>query len=302
MKECKQCGKSVSDPRQCVKYCCVECQKLHKRIDRERRQQVFGICKFCQKECMLPTKFSVFCSFECSNKWKAITYKGRKLTTEWKERMDRSKIREIVRKEGEYTCEKCDKTFCSNTSLRSHRSYCTNSDSEKCNVVCDVCGKILKRQRNLVIHKKSHDPLWVEKTGHAVQKGIANRKPMKRNSLAEIKFFEDLKSVYGVENVEHKFRIIGVSHEYDFCLTKLRLIVEFDGDYWHGNPKKYELTCRMKKQYRIDQCWEREALKAGYKFKRVWQSESEEFLRETNESNSIENQVNQEESSKAESI
>jgi hypothetical protein len=63
-----------------------------------------------------------------------------------------------------------------------------------------------------------------------------------------------------------------VKHEYDFYISSLNLIVEFDGDYWHGNPALFELDARMKQQYRIDESWTEKAKVGGYYLTRVWAS------------------------------
>jgi len=51
------------------------------------------------------------------------------------------------------------------------------------------------------------------------------------------------------------------------------LIVEFDGDYWHGNSKFFVLTPRMKKQCYLDRLWDKIAVEAGFNIKRVWESD-----------------------------
>ena len=92
------------------------------------------------------------------------------------------------------------------------------------------------------------------------------------------------------DDVVHKFKIEGITHEYDFFVPSKNVIIEFDGDYWHGNKKLYELSSRMKRQYQIDKVWNEKAIAAGYRIIRVWASESKDFKLE-NYVNTLENKV-----------
>jgi very-short-patch-repair endonuclease len=60
----------------------------------------------------------------------------------------------------------------------------------------------------------------------------------------------------------------------DFVVPSLDLIIEYDGDYWHGNPAKHELTPAMKKQFRLDQSLMLAAKTRGFTVHRVWASEA----------------------------
>lgn len=75
-------------------------------------------------------------------------------------------------------------------------------------------------------------------------------------------------------DVQHRFRINDVSHEYDFYVPSKNLIIEYDGDYWHGNKEKFTLTQTMKKQYVLDKLWTQLAKEHGYEIHRVWASQA----------------------------
>lgn len=60
----------------------------------------------------------------------------------------------------------------------------------------------------------------------------------------------------------------------DAYVPELNLIVQFDGDYWHGKPDRFPaLTERQKKQQEIDQRANKTAEQLGYKVLRFWESE-----------------------------
>jgi hypothetical protein len=100
-------------------------------------------------------------------------------------------------------------------------------------------------------------------------------------SKPEIEFFVNLKNFFGEDKVIHKFKFAGCSHEYDYFIPSKNLIIEFDGDYWHGNKLFHELTPRMMKQYQVDRAWDEKAVEAGYNIRRIWQSDSKNFQLET---------------------
>jgi very-short-patch-repair endonuclease/DNA-directed RNA polymerase subunit RPC12/RpoP len=183
-----------------------------------------------------------------------------------------AKLRENVRKEGEYRCDVCKKDFCSNTALRSHRSYCSSND-EATDVACDQCGRIFKRHRGLTWHLRSHEAGFFDEHSRKISKGLETQKPRKRNSEAELAFKSVLEAIHGDE-VIHRFRVDTINHEFDFCVPSIKLIVEFDGDYWHGNPDMHQLTPKMKRQFRIDLSFTRAGEALGYTVHRVWASEA----------------------------
>lgn len=229
-------------------------------------------CQTCEKTYSTRNDRSVACSIKCLAEWRRKTYKGRKFTQEHVDKLNIAKLRENVRKEGDFPCDACGKQFTSNTSLRSHRSYCSATEEQK-SVACMICGKICKRQRGLTWHVKSHEPGFFEEHSSKISVGLRNQPPRKRNSEAELAFKTKMIEVHG-DNVVHKHRVDGINHEFDFCVPSENLLVEFDGDYWHGNPEKHELTSKMKRQYRLDESFTRAAEARGYVVRRVWESEA----------------------------
>lgn len=88
---------------------------------------------------------------------------------------------------------------------------------------------------------------------------------------------------YGIQNTE-----LGQYYFYDFVIPKLKICVEFHGDYWHCNPNKYEpgyfnsLTNKTASEH-----WAYDQLKIdtmtkyrGYDTTVVWESEAKAKLPE----------------------
>lgn len=259
-----------------AKTCSKACRgKLTSAIGEKRRihPKIISMCEICGKEIINAKS----CSKACSAKMLSKKYAGRKITGEWLEKINESKKRENVVKFGNFICEKCKKVFETNLSLRSHKSYCTPGAPRDAS--CAACNKIFS-ERGLKQHIKSHDAENRKKINDKLRIA-AQERCIQKTSQSELRFMECLISFFGAENVVHKFKIPGISHEYDFYIPQKNLIVEFDGDFWHGNPEIYELSPRMKRQYHIDRTWGEKATKCGYNIVRIWESKAMTFNLET---------------------
>lgn len=76
---------------------------------------------------------------------------------------------------------------------------------------------------------------------------------------------------FGVmDTVAKKYRM------YDYCIPELKLIIEYHGDYWHGNPKKYKPSDLIRKKCALD-LWNEDYQKTlaansrGYEVVVVWE-------------------------------
>ena len=232
-------------------------------------------CEICGSEVVN----AIACSKECHGKRLSALYAGRKLTDEWKQNQNNAKTREKIVKYGDYACDKCEKAFETNLSLRAHRSYCTPV-KDKTSVSCEICQKTFSSSRGLKIHSHCHDDSWNEPRKDKMRLAAQTR-VNQSTSKPEIEFFVNLKNFFGEDKVIHKFKFAGCSHEYDYFIPSKNLIIEFDGDYWHGNKLFHELTPRMMKQYQVDRAWDEKAVEAGYNIRRIWQSDSKNFQLET---------------------
>jgi very-short-patch-repair endonuclease len=241
-----------------------------------RKNQILEMtCSICGNHYQTTRSKSKTCSKHCHGLYLSEKYKGRKLSEEWIKKQNESKTKDKIVKYGKFACDRCGKIFEKNTSLRAHKARCGKDISLK----CDICNKTFKNKSGLGIHKNHHDENFNKKHTAAAQKMVKTRKCPRSTSKSEESFFESLKKILGMK-VQHKFRIDGYSHEYDIFIPELNLIIEFDGDYWHGNKSTQDfLTPRMKQQYQIDKSHNEKAILCGYNILRVWSSESNDFLR-----------------------
>jgi len=203
--------------------------------------------------------------------------RGRKLSQETIARQSAKKTREHVRVEGDFLCQRCSKHFDSNTSLRAHMSYCSDARGDTQPEICTICEKYFKSRRSMLIHKNlKHVADEVSNSRRAKMVEAKKNCEIRRSSKAESDFFAAIKEIK--PDAVRNFMIPGSSHVYDVYIPSMNTIIEFDGDFWHGNKKIYDLSDRMKRQFRLDEMNSARAVEVGYKVIRVWQSESSLFI------------------------
>lgn len=83
-----------------------------------------------------------------------------------------------------------------------------------------------------------------------------------------------------------QYHIDGIPYWYDFYFPKYNLILEFNGDYWHANPRIYKSGTFINLNgvtKLVDDIWKRDsdkkeaAIMAGYNILYVWASEYKKF-------------------------
>jgi len=280
------------------RFCSPECKKAN-LSQLYALERIKVICKICNKEEYVSNcKSKVYktCSLDCLKKWQSKKYKGKKKPESWHQKQKLVKQRDRVRVEGDFPCENCEKIFKANTSLRAHRTHCQKGTSSG-SWNCDLCSKKFDTKNSLGIHRRWHQRSKEEllEIGENIRIGQSNSEfIMPRVSNAEIEFFEKLSEILGLK-IERGYKISNYYHEYDGYIKELNLLVEFDGDYWHGNSSLYELTPRMISQRWKDYQQNVIARKSNYNLIRIYQSESHTFLQEIEENGTIpQNQINQE--------
>lgn len=136
------------------------------------------------------------------------------------------------------------------------------------------CYKDKVRGRNISIANKKH---YKEHPERAEKFRILRSKmkiPM-TDSTIEIKVQNFLKDLH-VEFLTHQHMKIDHAYQCDVYIPSMNLVIECDGDYWHGNPNKYsneDLTEKQKKQKKRDSARTKELIEKGYRVIRIWENE-----------------------------
>jgi very-short-patch-repair endonuclease len=70
--------------------------------------------------------------------------------------------------------------------------------------------------------------------------------------------------------------VVGGKFCVDAFVPDAGLVIQFDGDYWHGNPKHFPAPdARQRKRMALDQSQDAYMRACGYRVLRVWASELE---------------------------
>lgn len=138
-------------------------------------------------------------------------------------------------------CEVCKKDFKVSNSFVSGRRFC----SMKCR---DNSESVLNRLIEMNRIQQSKTSTKIERIGYEV---------LKKNDI----HFEPQKLLF------NKFCV-------DAFIPSINTVVQFDGDYWHGNPEFYQsLDHRQKKRVSLDASQDRYFEKCGIRVVRIWGSE-----------------------------
>ncbi len=143
----------------------------------------------------------------------------------------------------DFTCKVCRKPF------RWSLSYTTKNTPKYCSIKCrDKDPETIQRLRVMNLKQQEVSPNKLEIIGYKLLKDIGV-------------IFEPQKLI------ADKFLV-------DAYLSEYNIIVQFDGDYWHANPTKYQtLDHRQAKRVIIDKSQNAYFTKCGYTILRFWESD-----------------------------
>jgi len=228
-------------------------------------------CKHCRKEVKFNEQhweYPIFCSFSCSTKWMAIN------TNRVQEAMETN-----ARKRKENPLHNATPVM---------KSYWTNKGfTEE-----EAIEKVKERQATLVMGKfiekygeeegKIKYQLRMENWKESLKKtGMYSGYSQVSNALFEKlqQAFPNKKLYYGEE--EKSVRC-GDKILWPDCLCEeTKTIIEFYGDYWHCNPKKYNGVdiCKFNKSKNNQDIWDKDKtkyenlVKYGYNVLVIWEDE-----------------------------
>lgn len=99
-----------------------------------------------------------------------------------------------------------------------------------------------------------------------------NRKEILKGNPSKLEFsFADILTGLGIEFV-HQFHVEGF--DYDFYIPEKNLLIEIDGDYWHGNPNKFsDLNSIQRKNQGLDKLKTKHAANNNYQLLRFWEQD-----------------------------
>jgi very-short-patch-repair endonuclease len=99
-----------------------------------------------------------------------------------------------------------------------------------------------------------------------------NRKQILKGNPSKLEFtFADILIGLGVE-FTHQYEVDGF--DYDFYIPDKNLLIEVDGDYWHGHPDKFpELNAMQRKNKGLDRLKTKHAADRNFQLLRFWEKD-----------------------------
>jgi very-short-patch-repair endonuclease len=310
--KCVRCGKIVDKKKRNkgVKYCSFECFK--KRGKSNKTGIEFG-CHWCGKKSRKPPshlKKHNFCSFKCFIKWKKRNNKvkifncrgcGKKVSKKYTKHGNFlyctldcfRKSKRPDRMNGKmFDCKWCgSKIYRTPSQYEDHKHLFCNHECHnnyqgshriKCN--CKMCGKQFARTKSNI------------KRGNCVycSNECARKDPLLKKRLLQMNIDQQCTKINKLEKRGYKMMeemkiqfipqyLIGDKFLVDAFVRSFNLIVQFDGDYWHGNPEKFLVLNEIqKRRRRIDVSQNKYFEKCGYNVLRIWESKIENFKDDLN--------------------
>lgn len=130
------------------------------------------------------------------------------------------------------------------------------------------------------IKKTMIDRYGVENPIHMPGRKFNNGNRSKIHIKVE-ELLDELKIKYKSEDTRNLFEKDGYSPRPDIIIDDLKVVIEINGDYWHGNPEKYkanDLICKWGGNVLVKDIWEKDKQRKeqiesfGYNVITLWES------------------------------
>lgn len=249
---CEVCGNQFYVPpvRHDAKFCSKACKGIGSRLPEKN-------CAVCGKKFkpVMGRSDQPCCSLACGHKYRA---KGK-----------------------DTCCEQCGKIFYVPAGRQDVARFCSKKCADiwqgrnKILYTCETCGKQFKKSA-------SHE-------NHGVirycSKNCAYKNESRINRLIEMNAKQQAGNPNKLETAGYAILDkMGIKYEPQvllankFCVDALikshKIIIQFDGDYWHANPKKFPIPDkRQKRRIALDKSQDAYLKKLGYKIVRFWEHE-----------------------------
>jgi very-short-patch-repair endonuclease len=284
-KECDQCGVKYNTKNKKQKYCSVECQ--YNSYRKKTAQRVKVCCQYCgiefEERKHKVEKYGVkYCNKKCADLHKKTTYLkegnpafGTKHTEKqknnasirskklWKNEEYRNKIKNGISK-----FIKINGYF-PGTDENSKRKR-METMIERYGIPHNWVGKYGERacdKKTLEIYNKTSVQMLIDYSHYYNRKTDIEK--MFEIILEELEIpFQYKFRIYDKEKIDFWFR------EYDFLIINTNVLIEVDGDYWHGNKNIFEELTDFQQSIKLnDEIKEKFANTKGYNVFRFWGSD-----------------------------
>lgn len=279
MVNCLICNKKTKNK----KYCSRECQ--YKDYRGEKKDRLITICLYCDGEFKtlknkLDNGKSKYCSRSCKDKHQKILYKGENNPVFNKKYSEKhKKFKSDLMKEKWKDLEFINKVKDGQSKFLLENGFWCGTDEksikkkietnlERYGVEC-----VLKLEK----YKKIREEICLKKYGKTSLE--LAREALKKTKITNIegKISKILISKGIKFETQYDLYYSGSKYKtYDFYLKDFNLLIEADGDYWHGNPKKYKMGDLNETQMinkKNDIFKNKLAKENGFKLLRYWEED-----------------------------
>lgn len=272
-KQCVQCKldfeAKVGNQKCCSPDCFSAYRKEYGKKNRESRV-VERMCKQCNEPYTRVYEKSGFCSISCGSKWNL----EHGVFETWRTKVP-------ARQGLQLPCAEC-------SILRYLPPRFKEGDRIFCNRKCKgkYFGKLYAGTGNPMFgHKLTVEQKAKQRASLLANHGVTNAWTLAKHrttSKAHQKIFEVLSSSFPGQLFETERVFRSGSHEYylDIVSEPLKMVVEYNGDYWHCNPQKYSSDFfHQVKRMRAADIWASDEKrvntlqKAGYSTFIVWEQD-----------------------------
>lgn len=222
-------------------------------------------CNYCGKEYKTYSANRCknnYCSKECAQKAR-IEFRTKEIACDYCGKMFERKLNNEFYSHKNHFCS----TICAN------EFQCRN----KLKFICKTCGKEFYRSKSWIKQKRGYycsldcrnkDPEWAIKS-HIIANVIqCKKKGLNKLELAGNEILDSLGVDYLTQYlINNKICV-------DVYIPQYNLIIQWDGNYWHGKDIKYEdLDKRQKKRVDLDKSQDAYFKKCGFNELRFWESD-----------------------------
>jgi very-short-patch-repair endonuclease len=143
-----------------------------------------------------------------------------------------------------------------------------------------------KLNRKYIPWNKDKTNIYSKETIEKIRKSTI--KQLKEGKFKKTKIEEKIESFLINQEINYTYSFILNQRQYDFYLKDYKILIEADGDYWHGNPNIYNiLSERQLLKQADDKIKNRIARENGFELLRFWESDI------NNNFNLIKNKINE---------
>ena len=281
--QCAACGNPFATVERGQKYCCRDCYFKHTRIKvrecencgvgfkRFRGRYCSRVCSTASRKRFASPRACVVCGVEFQPYARNLEQQFCSITC-----YRRRPAQPVTKK-----CEWCKQEFAGAPSITAERRFCSHAchtewqGRNKDTFTCKVCKQPFRWSPS---RKKAQNPTYCTiKCRNAdpdfQTRLIANCAKQARTSRNRLEAFGyKVLSDAGIVHLEQQ--VLYGKFVVDALLVGVSVVVQFDGDYWHGNPALYpDPSPRQKRRISLDKSQDAYLRACGYEIVRVWESE-----------------------------